>query len=616
MSDPLSRLARVASALLLALCLGAPAVSQTVTSHGLSTFGDLKYPPDFPHFDYADPDAPKGGTLSFRGTGAAHSFDSLNAFILKGEPAQGLERIYDSLMVRAEDEPDAVYGLIAQSVTYPSDLAWVEFALRPEARFADGSPLTAADVVFTLTTLKEKGSAYYRLALGDVATAEAIASDRVRVTFAPGQGSAGLALEVAQVEILPERYYRTHPFEDSTLDPPLGSGAYEVAKVDAGRSITYCRVKDYWAADLPVNRGRDNFDCVRYEYFSDNTAAFEAFKAGAYLFHEEVTSALWATNYDFPAVRNGWIVREELPDERPSGAQGFWFNLRRPQLGDIRVREAIGLMFNFEWSNATLFYGLYDRTDSFWENTDLEATGVPEGAELALLRDVGASGAVLTEPAVTPAPGGAAQLDRAALRRASGLLDEAGWTVGADGLRRDAGGDLLTLDIVHDNPSLDRVLLPFVDNLRRLGVDAHLVRVDAAQMEQRRNEFDYDMTVARFVLPQTPAAELVTLFGSGSAEAPGSYNLAGLADPVVDALISRVLAARSREDLVPAVHALDRVLRARRIWVPNWYKSTHWLAYWDVFGRPAIKPRYARGENWWWIDPAREARLRSLGALR
>ncbi len=612
----LPRRAGLVLGLLLALCLAWPAASQTVTGHGLSTFGKLKYPPDFDHFDYADPAAPKGGTLSFRGTGAARSFDSLNAFILKGEPAQGLDLIYDSLMVRAEDEPDAVYGLIAQSVTHPSDFAWVEFALRPEARFADGTPLVAADVVFTLTTLKEKGSSYYRLALADIATVEAPSADTVRVTFAPGKGNAGLALEVAQIEILPGHYYQTHPFEDSTLDPPLGSGPYEVATVDAGRSITYCRIADYWAADLPVNRGRDNFDCVRYEYFADSTAAFEAFKAGEYLFHEEVASALWATNYDFPAIRNGWVVREELPDERPSGAQGFWFNLRRPQLADLRVREAIGLMFNFEWSNATLFYGLYDRTDSFWENTDLEATGIPEGAELAILREAGASGALLTDPAVSPEPGGATQLDRAALRRASGLLDDAGWSVGDDGLRRDTSAGPLSLDIVHDNPSLDRVLLPFVDNLRRLGVDAHLVRVDAAQMEQRRNDFDYDMTVARFVLPQTPATELATLFGSDSATAPGSYNLAGIADPLVDALIARVLAAQTRADLVPAVHALDRVLRARRIWVPNWYKATHWLAYWDVFGRPPIKPRYARGEDWWWIDPAREARLRRAGALR
>jgi microcin C transport system substrate-binding protein len=617
----------VAVLLVAGLAAGSPAPAAdraagpdgTITSYGISAFGALKYPPDFAHFDYVNPEAPKGGTMSFRGTGASRTFDSLNAFILAGEPAQGLDHIYDTLLARAYDEPDAVYGLLAETITYPEDRAWVIFRLRDAARFSDGTPVTAEDVVFTLTTLKAEGSPSYRIRLKDVAEIRALSDREVRVEFAATAAMRDLIADVGQIPILPARYYEAVDFARSTLEPPLGSGPYVVSEVDAGRSITYCRNPDYWAADLPVNVGKDNFDCYRYEYYADNTGAFEAFKTGGYLFHEEFTSSLWATAYDFPAIERGWIRREEIADDRPSGAQGFWLNLRHPQFADPRVREAIGTMFNFEWSNRTLFYGLYTRTDSFWENSTMQAEGLPEGAELALLEEFrdALPETVFTEPAVTPRVQSADRnLDRATLRAAGRLLDAAGWTVDAQGLRRNADGKTLPVDFLSDSPAFERIVLPYIANLRQLGIAAAYTQVDPAQMQQRLEDFAYDVTVARYVLPLSPSIELRTLFGSESAAAKGSNNLSGLHDPVVDALIEKVIAAPDRETLEIRVRALDRVLRARHIWVPNWYKGSHWLAYWDVFGKPAEKPPYDRGTDYWWWDQAKYEALREAGALR
>ncbi|SIO27479.1 microcin C transport system substrate-binding protein [Rhodovulum sp. ES.010] len=591
----------------------------TVTRHGISAFGELKYPSDFRHFDYVNPAAPKGGTMSFRGTGASRTFDSLNPFVLAGEPAQGLERLYDTLLVRAYDEADAVYGLLAETVTYPEDRSWVIYRLHDDARFADGAPVTAEDVVFTLETLKTQGTPAYRIRLKDVAGASALSLTEVRVDFAEGAAMRDLIADVGQVPILPAHYYDTVAFDRSTLDPPLGSGPYVVDEVDAGRSITYCRNPEYWATDLPANVGKNNFDCYIYEYFADNTSAFEAFKAGTYLFHEEFTSALWATNYDFPAIDRGWIKREVIGDDRPSGAQGFWMNMRRAQFTDPRVRQAIAMMFNFKWSNRMLFYGLYERTDSFWENSDMQAEGLPEGDELALLEQFRdrLPEAVFTEPAVTPPVLSAARnLDREMLREAGGLLDAAGYRVDDAGRRRDADGEPLRVEFVSDSPAFERIVLPYIENLTRLGIEAVHVQVDPAQMQQRQEEFDYDITIARFVLPLSPSLELRTLFASESADAPGANNLSGLKDPVVDALIKQVIAAPDRDTLRTRVKALDRVLRAQHIWVPNWFKGSHWLAYWDVFGKPAEKPPYDRGTDYWWWDRGKYEALRAAGALR
>ncbi|MYH57495.1 MAG: ABC transporter substrate-binding protein [Boseongicola sp. SB0675_bin_26] len=589
----------------------------TITSHGISAFGELKYPPDFPHFDYVNPDAPKGGTMSFRGFLASQTFDSLNQFILAGEPAQGLGLIYDSLLVRAYDEADAVYGLLAERLEFPEDRSWVVFTLRDHAVFADGKPVTASDVVWTIRTLKTDGSPNYRIALEDVASVEAVSEREVRVEFAEGVATRDLISEVGQMPVLPEHYYQTVDFTRSTLEPPLGSGPYLVDKVDAGRQIVYCRNPDYWAAELPVNVGAYNFDCFRYEYFADNTAAFEALKAGVYLFHEEFFSALWATAYDFPALEKGWVKREVLDDGRPSGAQGFWFNMRLPKFQDRRVREAIGMMFNFEWSNETLFYGSYARLDSFWENAPMQAEGMLEGEELAVLdpyRDQ-LPETVFTEPAFVPPVSTKSKTDRRLVRAANALLEEAGWTIGDDGLRRNADGEVLSIEFIDDGPAFERIVLPFAENLKLLGIDASFELIDSAELEQRQEDFEYDVYVARYILPLSPSLELKILFSSESANTPGTANLTGLADPVVDALIDEIIGAGTRAEMEVRVKALDRVLRDRMIWVPNWYKGAHWIAYWDVFGRPEIKPRYNRGINYWWWDQAKHEKLRAEGAL-
>lgn len=589
-----------------------------IKSHGISTFGDLKYPPDFKHFDFVNPDAPQGGTMSFRGTGASKTFDSLNSFILKGEPAQGLGLLYDSLLASAPDEPDAAYGLIAESLDYPKDRSWVTFTMRPEATFSDGVPITAEDVVFTWKVLLEKGQPSWQITLKDIASVEALDPHRVKFTFKPGASTRDLPALAGALSILPKHYYDSVDFAASTLTPPVGSGQFVVADVKPGRSIRYCKNPDYWGKALSVNVGSANFDCYQYEYYADDNAAFEAFKVGDYKFQQEFYSVLWATAYDFPAIQKGWVKRAEIPDNTPSGTQGFWFNLRREKFQDPRVREAIALMFNFEWTNATLFYGLYNRTDSFFENSPMQATGIPEGAELAVLDPFRAQlpPEIFAEPAYTPPVSGKSQIDRSALRRASKLLDEAGWTVGKDGLRRNAKGETLTVEFVDDSTSFERIINPYVANLRQIGIDARFVRIDPAQMQERQKTFDYDIVPGRFVMSMSPSVELREIFGSQAATAPGSANFTGLADPVVDALIEQVIAAQSRDALDVRVKALDRVLRSKQIWVPNWYSGKFLIAYWDVFGQPDQPPPFSRGDAYWWWDTARADRLKQVGALR
>ncbi len=605
----------MAAALLLA---GSAVAQDTITAHGISAFGDLKYSADFAHFDHANPDAPRGGTMSFRGTGASTTFDSVNPFILAGEPAQGLGLLHDTLLIDADDEPDAAYGLIAESLEYPPGREWVIFTLRDGARFSDGVPVTAADVVWSHEALVTVGEPSWRIRLADIASVTALDDRRVRFDFRAGAATRDLPNLAGSLPVLPKHYYETVPFDRSTIDPPVSSGAFRVTDVQPGRSITYCRDPGYWGAALPVNVGRHNFDCYRYEYYTDNTVAFEAFKSGGYLMHEEFSSALWATNYDFPALNDGHVIRTELPDARPSGTQGFWLNLRREKFADPRVREALGMAFNFEWSNKTLFYGLYARTDSFWENSDLQAMGPIPPEELAILepfRDQ-LPAAVFDEPAfVPPVLSDAEQIDRATLRRAGALLDEAGWTTGPDGLRRNAAGEVLEVVFLDDNPAFERIVLPYIQNLERMGVAARLDMVDPAQAQERQERFDFDVIAGRLVMSLSPSVELRTLFGSDGAAAPGSLNYSGVADPVVDALIEQIIAAPSRTEMAVRVRALDRVLRAMYIWVPNWHKGSHWVAHWDVFGM-GEKPPYARGDIWWWFDQPRFDALRAAGVLR
>lgn len=569
--------------------------------HGLSIFGDLKYAADFKHFEYVNPNAPKGGRASQIGTAGLTTFDSFNAFILKGDAAQGLSLIFDSLMVRADDEPDAVYGLVAETADVADDKMSVTFKLRPQAKFADGTALTAEDVVFSFDTLKAKGHPAYAFPLRDVTRAEALDAHTVRYAFT-GSLVRDLPITVATLPVLSKAYYTANDFEKTSLDRPLGSGPYKIGAFKAGTYVTYVRRDDYWAKDLPVMRGLHNFDEVRYEYYRDRTLELENLLAGNFDLREEFTSKDWATGYDKPQVKDGRVILQTIPDERPSGAQGFFINTRREKFKDVRVREALGLAFDFEWSNKNLFFGLYTRTASYFENSDLKAVGEPSAEELALLapfRDK--LPAAVFGPPVSPPVTDASGNNRAQLRQATKLLMEAGWQQTPQGLRN-AKGELFSVEVLIDSPSFERIVAPYIKNLKAIGVDATMRRVDAAQYERRLKDFDFDLTTQRYALRLTPGVELKTYWGSQAAATTGSFNLAGIADPVLDQLIDKIITATSRDELRTATRAADRVLRAGHYWVPQWYKGAHNLAFWNKFSWPAVKPKYERGatETWWY----------------
>ena len=592
------------------LCVGlliaAPAAAGEAARHGLSIFGDLKYPPGFEHFDFVNPDAPKGGRLKLRNIG---TFDSLNPYILKGEAAIGVGLIHAALMTRAGDEPDAQYGLIAESVELADDLGAVVFNLNPKARFHDGSPITAADVVYTFEALVGEGHPAWRINFQNVVGAEALAPGRVRFTFKPG-ATRDLPIKVAAMPVLSKAYFETR-FAKTTLEPPLGSGPYRISEVQPGRSIAYQRVADYWARDLPVNRGRYNFDRIQFDYYRDRTSALLAFFAGEYDFREEFTSKSWATEYDDKnPVKDGRIKRDVLPDKSPSGVQAWFYNLRREKFADRRTRAALDLAFDFEWTNKNIFYGLYERTNSMFENSELAHDGPPGSEELALLEPFRGQvpDEVFERPFVPPSSAGKRGL-RGNLRQAKKLLAEAGWTV-KDGKLVDAAGEQMAIEFLIFQPTFERVLGPYVKNLKRLGIAASIRRVDPAQYINRAKSFDYDVITARHAMAETPGVELWNYFGSANANTSGSVNRAGIANPVVDALIEKALAAPNRAALITATRALDRVLMWNRYTVPQWFKGSHHIAYWDKYARPATKPDYARGVlDTWWLDEAKAAKL-------
>lgn len=576
--------------------------------HGLSTFGDLKYPADFKHFDYVNPDAPKGGRFATYG-GPPNSFDSFNPFILKGDSASGLSLLFDSLMERSGDEPDAMYGLIAKDVAVAKDGMSITFRLRPEAKFSDGSAITAEDVVFSFDILKAKGHPSYRILMRDVTKAEALDPHTVRFNFT-GDLVRDLPSTVAGLPVLSKAYYSKREFDQTTLEPPLGSGPYLIADFRPGAQITYKRREDYWAKDLPINRGVNNFDEIRFEYFRDRTPALEGFKSGNYDFREEFTARDWVTNYNFPAVKEGRVKLLTLDDANPSGAQGFFFNTRRAKFSDPRVRKALDYAFDFEFANKNLFYGLYKRTNSYFENSDMKAEGLPTPAELALLepfRDK-LPKAVFEEPYTSPVSDGSGT-DRKLLREAARLLDEAGCKL-KDKVRVCPSGDPLDIEFLMYEASFERIIAPYIKNLQAIGVSASIRRVDSAQYQRRVKAYDFDVVTSRFVMRLTPGIELRNYWGSENADIEGSVNLAGIKDPVIDALINKVVEAKSREELVAATRAIDRVLRAGNYWVPQWYKASHHIAYWDKFSFPAKKPKYSRGApDTWWYDKEKAAKL-------
>ncbi len=592
------------------------AEENVIVAHGISTFGDLKYPADFAHLDYVNPDAPKGGEISEWSFGG---FDSLNPFTIKGRGAALSTIMLETLMEGTADEVDAVYCLVCSTIEYPEDRSWVIFNLRPEARFSDGTPLTADDVLFSYETFLTKGLSSFRAVLSQqVESAEVIEPHRIKFTFRPDFPKRDLIQSVGGLPIFSKAEFEAkgRDLEETSIEPYIGSGPYMFDSMEVGQRIVYSRNPDYWGKDLPINIGRHNFDRIRIEYFGDYDAAFEGFKAGAYTFRNEASSLIWATRYDFPALQKGWVVKATPEDGTIANGQSFVINLRREKFQDPRVREAIALMFNFEWSNETLFYGLYNRINSFWENSELAATGLPSPEELAVLEPLKEQlppGVLDSEPVMAPVSG-ANQMDRGNLRKAAALLDEAGWPVGNDGMRRNAAGETLVVDFLNDSQTFDRVINPFVENLRRLGVDARHNRVDNAQLVNRERSHDFDITTANFPMGYTPGSGLQQYFGSKSGD--DAFNSAGLADPAVDQLISIVEAAETREDLHAAVKALDRVLRAHRFWVPQWFKNVHTIAYYDMYEHPETLPPYALGElDFWWYNAEKGEKLKAAGAF-
>jgi len=587
---------------------------ETIESHGISAFGDLGYAPDFQHFGYVNPTAAKGGVFSQIGPDQAYNqnfltFNSLNGYILKGDAAQGIELTFATLMVRSGDEPDAMYGLAAHKVRRSADGLTYQFFIRPEAKFHDGSPVTAPDVAFSLNILKAKGHPLITQSLRDFVGAEASDDAVVTARFAPKR-ARDVPLFVASLPIFSRAYYSAKPFDESSLEAPLGSGAYKAGRFEPGRYIEYERVTQWWGADLPVARGQYNFDIVRFEYYRDRDVGFEGFSAQSYLFREEFTSRFWATRYDFPAVRDGRVKRDEIPDNTPSGAQGWFINTRRQKFADPRLREALNDVFDFEWTNRTIMYGAYLRTVSVFQNSDMMAVGKPSEEELKLLAPFRGHvpDEVFGEPYMPPISDGSGQ-DRALLRNASQLLDDAGCVI-KSGKRVLPSGERITIEFLIDEPTFEPHHMPFIKNLGVLGIDATLRIVDPVQYRARRDGFDFDITIDRFNFSSTPGDSLRSFFSSQAAALKGSNNLAGMADPAIDALIEAVVAADSRAALVIACRALDRVIRSGRYWIPNWYKASHWIAYWDVFGRPATQPRYFRGiPETWWYDPAKAAKI-------
>ena len=594
--------------------------SAITISHGISKFGDLKYPVDFQHLDYVNPDAPKGGEISIYGLG---SFDSMNPYTRKGRSGRLSSSMYESLLVGTADEVSSSYGLLAESLEYPEDRSWVIFNMRPEARFSDGTPVTSADVNFSYEMLRDDGLLSFKAELAKaVASVEVLGPHRIKFVFNTDSSTRDFPSMVGGLPIFSKAWFDTSGsrLDESRMDPGIGSGAYVLDSVDPGRRIVYRRNPDYWGNDLPITAGHNNFDTIRIEYFADSTAAFEGFKAGVYTFRSEHYSKLWATSYDFPAVEDGTVIKGEFADGDVATGQSFVFNLRRKKFDDPRVREAIAHMFNFEWSNSTLFYDLYARIQSFWDNSALAATGLPVGDELALLESLRhlLPASVFDEPAVLPPESGSSsrQLDRANLRKASALLDEAGWPVGEDGIRRNAAGETLRIEFLEDSPSFDRILNPFVDNLQKLGVDAVYTRIDQAQYVDRIRNHDFDVITHIFGLSLEPSASgLRQKFGSEHVD--GVFNLAGVESKAVDSLIDTLQDVKTRDEMITTVKALDRVLRAYRFWIPQWYKNVYTVAYFDIYEHPEAIPPYSLGYlSFWWHNAEKEESLRDSGYLK
>jgi len=610
----MNRLAAATASLMLfaTLAPGAAPAAETWKGHGLAMHGDLKYPAGFRNFDYVNPAAPKGGEVRL---GAIGSYDSFNGFIIKGQPAIALGLIYDSLMTGSLDEPFSSYCLLCETVEVPQDRSWVAFTLRPQARWHDGKPITVEDVIWTFNTLREKGNPFYRYYYASVAEVEKTGDRSVKFTFVPGENRE-LPLIIGQLVVLPQHYWVDKDFEATTLAPPLGSGAYRIDSYEAGRSITYTRVPNYWGARLAVNLGSSNFDKVRYDYYRDSTVAIEAFKSGAADYRDENSSRHWATSYDVPAVNDGRLKKEEIPHKRSAGMQGFAFNMRRDIFKDSVVRQALAYGFDFEWSNKTLFYGQYARSRSFFQNSELAATGLPLGREREILTKYAdrLPPEVFTKIYTPPVTDGSGN-NREQLRYALTLLQQAGWDINTETrkLTHTETGKVMEFEVLLVSPLFERVVLPFKKNLVRLGIEVKVRTVDPAQYQERLNNYDYDMIVWTWGQSMSPGNEQRNFWGSETADLKGSRNFSGIKDPVIDELIEMVIAAPTREELVQRTRALDRVLQWNHVVIPHWHGPYDRVLSWDKFSRPSVIPD--RGSNLftWWVDPVKEKNLEAKG---
>lgn len=590
-------------ALLLTAALLAPLSAFAADAvHAIAMYGEPKYKADFKNFDYVNPDAPKGGTLRVSALG---TFDSLNPFIVKGVPADNIALIYQTLLTGSNDETFTEYGLLAESMEVREDRSSITFNIRKEAIWSDGKPVTADDVVWTYETLIKKGAPFYAAYYADVETVKAEGEKRVTFKFKRA-GNRELPLIVGQMAILPRHYWADKDFGATSLTAPIGSGPYTITAIDAGKSMTFTRIKDWWGEKLAVNKGRYNFDRIIVDYYRDTTVSAEAFFAGRYDVRQEYMAKLWATGYDAPAVKDGRIKKEEIKNALPAGMQAFVMNIRRPVFADRAVREAMQYAFDFEWANKALAHNAYTRDDSYFTNSIYAAKGLPAGKELEILNQYKDKlpPEVFTAEYKNPSTDGTGNA-RDNLRKAMQILDAAGYTVGADGVRQ-KDGKKLSFEIIDNQAEFERWVLPYIRNLKRIGINATFRVVDVSQYIARMNDYDFDMTISGFGQSLSPGNEQRDFWGSKKADEPGSRNLIGIKNPVIDELCEKIATAQTQEDLVASVRALDRVLLWNYYVVPQWYTPVWKIAYWDKFDRPETVAPYGLGYmDTWWLKPAK-----------
>lgn len=595
-----------------------------IVAHGISTFGDPALPADFAHLPYVNPDAPKGGEISEWASG---TFDSFNPYAIAGNAAALSSIFYESILSGTADDVSAAYCLMCTTMEYPEDRSWVIFNLRKDVTFSDGSPLTAEDVLFSHNLFMEKGIPEYRsVAGGKFQSVEVLDPYRIKFTFTPGTPFRDMPAQAGSGPIFSKKDYEEHnrDLEKSSLEPFLGTGPYVLERMRPGQQVIFARNPKYWGEKHPLNVGQNNFDRIRIEYFADDNAAFEAFKAGVYTFRTESLPKRWAQEFDFPSVKSGGVVKETIPSGNIAGGESIIFNLRRPQFQDPKVRQALGLMFNFEWTNKAIFYGLFARTNSIWENSDMAATGTPTPEEAAILKPLVDEGLLPASILTDEVPMGSVSseanaLDRRNLRKASALLDEAGWVAGADGIRRNAKGEPLRMDMIHTRTDLLPVMLAYVENLKAIGVQASFELIDDAQLQQRASppSFDFDALPTTVVNGGLEPGGVLKQAWDSIAKDNSSRNRMGYANPAVDKILDLVDSASSREELTNVIRALDRVLRSEYVVVPRYFKRDSWVAYYNMYDHPQNLPPYAVGElAFWWYNPEKADALRANGTLK